>query len=197
MPLLAARGLCNPPLGPLDLDLEVSECVCVTGPSGSGKSLLLRALADLDPHAGTVTLDGIAQESIAPTAWRRRVMLLAADSAWWAPKVCDHFPPDADLRLAALGFTPSTCDWEVERLSSGERQRLALLRVLAHNPVVLLLDEPTANLDDDNAARVEKLVLEWLGVGGRAVLWVSHDHDQVKRVADRHLHLEDGKWTRR
>lgn len=197
MALLTARGLTSPPLGPVDLDLAAGECLCITGPSGAGKSLLLRALADLDPHDGTVTLDGVEQAAVPAATWRQRVMLLPPDSHWWAERVCDHFPADADLRLDELGFAASTCDWTVEHLSSGEKQRLALLRVLAHGPTVLLLDEPTANLDDANAARVEQLVTDWLGHDGRAALWVSHDLEQVARVGDRHLRLEEGRWTAR
>jgi ABC-type sugar transport system ATPase subunit len=67
-------------------------------------------------------------------------------------------------------------------------------RLLAVEPRVLLLDEPTANLDETNAARVERLVADWRRGSGGAVLWISHSLDQVRRVADRHLVLEGGRW---
>ncbi|MEJ2677085.1 MAG: ATP-binding cassette domain-containing protein, partial [Acidihalobacter sp.] len=82
-------------------------------------------------------------------------------------------------------------DWEVARCSSGERQRLALLRSLALAPRVLLLDEPTANLDADSRGRVETLVDKFRGEGG-AVLWVTHDPEQALRVAGRRLELAKG-----
>ena len=73
----------------------------------------------------------------------------------------------------------------VARRSGGERQRVALLRMLANQPRVLLLDEPTANLDQDNVARVEKLVAAYMADQSAGVLWVSHDPRQTTRVARR------------
>ena len=94
--------------------------------------------------------------------------------------------------LAALGFEPDVQSWSISRLSSGERQRLALLRLLANQPMVLLLDEPTANLDGANAERVESLIRRFQDATGAAVLWVSHDAAQGRRVADRALEIRDG-----
>lgn len=193
--LLRVRGLKRLDLGPLDLELSPAECVCISGPSGAGKTILLRAIADLDPHQGTVNLDGTAQESVPPPTWRHNVALLPAESRWWAPTVADHFPGGFPVDGERLGFDDDVAGWEVGRLSSGERQRLALLRMLALAPRVLLLDEPTANLDDASAARVEKLLVDWLSGAGRGALWVSHDREQVARVADRHLRLEAGRWA--
>ncbi len=79
--------------------------------------------------------------------------------------------------------------WEIGRLSSGERQRLALARLLENEPIVLLLDEPSASLDIENAKRVENLVTAYKKNRGAAILWVSHDPSQIKRVADRHVSL--------
>jgi putative ABC transport system ATP-binding protein len=84
----------------------------------------------------------------------------------------------------------------VARLSSGERQRFALLRLLANRPRVLLLDEPTANLDPDNVIRVEKLVATYMAAEGAGVLWVSHDPLQTTRVARRTLWMEAGRLSR-
>lgn len=193
-PVLSARGLRRLLVGPLDLDVAPNESVCITGPSGSGKTLLLRALADLDPHDGAVLLDGVEQRAVPAPQWRRKVALLGAESRWWAPRVGDHFPSGTLGPVADVGFGAEVAGWDIERLSSGERQRLALLRVLALDPRVLLLDEPTANLDDDNAARVERLIEQWRRGDGRGVIWVSHDRGQVRRVCDRHLELDDGRW---
>ena len=79
------------------------------------------------------------------------------------------------------------------RLSSGERQRLALLRLLSRNPKALLLDEPTANLDDVNQQRVEALVEAYRQAHGAPVLWISHDVAQQRRVATRRLTIEDSR----
>ena len=176
---------------PLSQRVAAGECVTISGPSGTGKTLLLRALADLDPHPGRVTLDGVDATTIPAARWRRRVGLLLAESPWWHERVGGHFPaPDeADLQLQALGFNPEVLDWNITRLSSGERQRLALLRLLALQPQALLLDEPTANLDPENTARVEQLVRGYCIAANVPVLWVSHDAAQRARDADRKLQL--------
>ncbi len=178
-------------LSGISFSLEDSERVCLSGPSGSGKTLLLRALADLDPNTGRVALDGVERNTMPATDWRRQVALLPADSRWWAATVGEHFEDARSPQFPALGFEPDVLGWEVERLSSGERQRLALLRVLANQPRVLLLDEPTANLDPDNISCVERLVADYQSHSKAACLWVTHSRDQVRRVADRLLVLDD------
>lgn len=192
MSQIRLRRLQTPLLGPIDLDVGAGECVCLSGPSGSGKSLLLRAASDLDPHDGEAYLDDVACSEFPATDWRRRVALLAADSYWWRPTVGEHFPAGCDPDLSALGFLPETLGWSVERLSTGERQRLALLRLLCNQPQALLLDEPTANLDAESTLRVEQLIRDYRRRHRAAVLWVSHDAAQIRRVADRVLHLERG-----
>jgi ABC-type iron transport system FetAB ATPase subunit len=182
------------PLGlePVSLTLERGERVFLSGPSGSGKTLLLRAVGDLDPHPGEVYLDETARSSMSGPSWRRRVGYLPAESHWWGEQVGDHFPGSASKLLAALGFDASVLGWEIRRLSTGERQRLALARLLANAPEVLLLDEATANLDPPNRARVEALVDEYRTGEGAAVLWVSHDPDQRSRLGGRRYLIREG-----
>ena len=194
--MLDVRGLHTELIGPLSLQVAPGECVSIGGVSGSGKSLLLRALADLDPYQGSVTLEGLQATDMAPARWRRRVQLLPAEPRWWAPRVGDHFEhrdPDA---FAALGLPDEVWDWPVERLSSGEKQRLALLRALDRGPRVLLLDEPTANLDEANATAVEQQVARFCDEQGGMAVWVSHDQAQRTRVAGRHYRLGDGVLRR-
>ena len=92
----------------------------------------------------------------------------------------------------------ASLDWQVERLSSGEKQRLAVLRALSHEPRALLLDEPTANLDPELAQRVEAWLCDYFEARGMPVLWVAHDRAQIERVADRHFAIrEDSGGTAR
>ena len=186
------RGLQVRRLGPLDFSVAAGECVCLSGASGSGKSLLLRALADMEPHRGRVALDGEACDGVTPTQWRRSVALLTAESAWWHDRVGEHFSRIDEPLLKELGFDKGILTAEVHRLSTGERQRLALLRLLMGQPRVLLLDEPTASLDPLNTERVEDLLGRYRETREAAVLWVSHDPQQVRRVAQRHWRLADG-----
>ncbi len=180
-------------VGPLDFSVAAGECVCLSGASGAGKSLLMRALADMEPHLGRVSLDGVACDGIAPTQWRRNVALLTAESAWWHDRVGEHFSRIDESLLAELGFDKQMMSAEVYGLSTGERQRLALLRLLAGRPRVLLLDEPTASLDPQNTERVERLLTRYREERDAGVLWVSHDPLQVRRVAHRHWRLADGR----
>lgn len=192
-PLLQIKALRRLVLGPLSLDVAAGECVTISGPSGCGKSQLLRAIADMDPHGGDVLLEGVASDAVAPEIWRRRVGLLPPESTWWLPAVSDHFTEPGSVPFEQLGFGSDTLPMPVVQLSSGEKQRLSLLRLLANQPRVLLLDEPTANLDPDNTSRVEALVNQYRTQHGAAVIWVSHDRAQAERVADRQFELVGGQ----
>ncbi len=192
--MLSIRALSRPGLKPASFELAAGECVAVRGNSGSGKSLLLRAIADLDPNQGEVRLQGQSREAMSGPEWRRRVTYVPAESGWWAEKVGGHFSDWTATEPLALALgLPSECRaWPVSRLSTGERQRLALARALVQTPVVLLLDEPTSALDHDSTAVAEALIARHCSCGG-AVLWVTHDPAQASRVASRELELEHGQ----
>lgn len=169
-------------LQPWNFTLQAGEAIYLSGPSGSGKTRLLRAIADLDPHQGEVFLDGQGQYSMPAHVWRTRVAFLPAESQWWSDRVGGHFSEyDTDL-LVQLGFKSEVMQWEVARLSSGEKQRLALLRALAQSPEVLLLDEPTANLDQQCTQVIETCIHDLCSNKGMAVIWVTHDKQQISRV---------------
>ncbi len=192
------RGLEFRGLGPFAFSLERGERLFLTGASGSGKSLLLRALADLDPHRGEVRLEGREAREMPAPDWRRRVGLLPAESQWWCDTVGEHFPGGLEPAAAArLAFPADVGSWSITRLSSGEKQRLAILRLLANRPEVLLLDEPTANLDPESRGRVESLLLDYQRRRPAALLWVSHDLEQVARLGGRCLELAAGRLAER
>lgn len=178
-------------VGPIDLTIDRGACLGLAGPSGSGKTLLLRAIADIDSHGGDVCLDGIEQARIPAPDWRRQVALLPAESMWWFDRVGDHFHLSDERRFEHVGFHPDVLDWSISRLSSGERQRLALLRLLENRPRVVLLDEPTANLDPDNTERVEQVMRTYRHETEAAIIWVGHHRDQLRRVATRTVALDN------
>ncbi|UUX50783.1 ABC transporter ATP-binding protein [Nisaea acidiphila] len=191
--MLEIRGLTSLHVGPVDLDVAAGTCVALRGRSGSGKSLLLRAIADLDPAGGSVALEGNDRGSMPAPDWRRQVGYLPAEPGWWADGVAAHFGDWSACREFAerLGLDPEAGDWSVARLSTGERQRLGLIRLLENKPRCLLLDEPTAALDDAATETVERLVSEHCAAGG-CCLFVTHDSSQFARVGARGFRLEDG-----
>ena len=183
--MLKLESVCARHLQNVYLTLKAGECITVTGGSGSGKTLLLRIIADLEPFTGILRLDDRSHVDFHPWEWRRRVGMLPASSQWWFDTVALHFQDLPNGWLTQVGFDPSVMQWSVNRLSSGERQRLALLRLLANRPQVLLLDEPTANLDQDLTIAVEQLLAAYRRETGAAMIWVTHDGHQIRRVAER------------
>ena len=177
-------------LPPLSFSVPAGECLAVEGPSGSGKTMLLRAAADLDPAPGYVFLEGAERSEMSATRWRRRVGYLPAEPGWWAETAGAHMPnSDKTSRLVtALGLSLAILDQPVAALSTGERQRLALVRAVLGEPRALLLDEPTASLDQASAAMVEELI-KFQMLGGRPVLLVSHDPRQIERLSHARLLL--------
>jgi ABC-type iron transport system FetAB ATPase subunit len=198
MPNLMIQDLKYRTWGPFSLALPAGACIGLTGPSGSGKSLMLRSIADLDAHEGRLLLDGVDCNDMSAPQWRRRVGLLPAESQWWFDTVGPHFPsgnrtPSTPFIqwLAELGFDTDVLQWETSRLSSGEKQRLSLIRLLVNQPHVLLLDEPTSNLDRKSALSTQHVIAGYQREKQAAVLWVTHDLEQLDRVTSTRYALRD------
>jgi ABC-type multidrug transport system ATPase subunit len=177
-------------LPPLSFEAAAHECLAVEGPSGSGKTRLLRAIADLDAAAGYVYLEGVERRELSAPEWRRRVRYASAEPAWWGANAREHFPVTVklDRLLSAVGLESAVLDRPLSQLSTGERQRLGLVRAIADDPRVLMLDEPTSALDAQAAALAEELI-KFQVLVGRIVILVSHDAQQVKRLAHARLVL--------
>ncbi|MDB5447428.1 MAG: transporter related, partial [Phenylobacterium sp.] len=182
---LLIRELKSPLAGPFSFELAAGACAVISGPSGSGKSLFLRMIADLDPNEGEASIDGASRAAMSAPEWRRRAPYVAADAGWWLDEVNAHFAPDQQANGRALaqrlGLTDGQFDGPVRRLSTGERQRLAIIRALVLESRVLLLDEPTGALDPEATGAVEDLLKARLA-GGAAILMVSHDGRQAERL---------------
>lgn len=196
--LLSVEELNGFGVGPVSINLATGERLAIMGASGAGKSLLLRLLADLDPGEGRVVLAGEPRETIAAPDWRRRVMLVPAQAGWWAPTVDGHFElsmMDTAVAMAArLLLPPDIMKREVRVLSTGERQRLALIRAWARRPEVLLLDEPTSGLDPAATEAVEAFLVE-CSRKGIGIVMVTHDAMQARRMADRTFTMNQGRLT--
>jgi phosphate-transporting ATPase len=117
--MLTVRNLRRPGLSPVSFDLADGECLAVQGPSGAGKTLLLRAIADLDPSEGLLKLNGISREAIPGPLWRRKVAYVPAAAGWWSDRVGAHF---SDWTLAAPLVEPCCCQktWIVGRCTASQ-----------------------------------------------------------------------------
>ena len=189
--MLTIQNLNRQGLEPVDVTLDNGECLAVMGPSGSGKSLFLRAIADLDTNDGQVILGEVERSSIPAPQWRRQVSYVPAESGWWADDVGSHFAnkPTAAELTREMQFPDDVFSWPVDCLSTGERQRLGLARALTLRPRCLLLDEPTSGLGQETGGRVEALIASNL-VGGTMALMATHDGAQAERFARRVLRLD-------
>ena len=176
--------------GPFSFSAKQSQCIGITGASGSGKSLLLRAIADLIPHTGSVKFTGTEQKEIHPVKWRSLVALLPTETAWWHDLVKDHLKYDK-VTFEALGLDNTIPEKQTSHLSSGEKQRLGLLRLLKNKPQVILLDEPTANLDPNSKINFEKFILDYQNKNKTILVWTSHDHNQLDRIATKLFRLQN------
>jgi len=181
--------------GPFELNLGAGACAAITGPSGSGKSLFLRMIADLDPNQGKVWLNGKERASISAPEWRKQATYVSAESGWWADTVIEHFAVYRRSEVAALaarlGLHVDLLDASIARLSTGEKQRLSLVRALLPGPPVLLLDEPTGPLDEESVTQVEALLQERMATG-TSVLLVTHDPNQAERLGNQRYRMVAG-----
>ena len=169
-------------------------CACVpaqgltalVGPSGVGKTTLLRLLNRLDdPDHGQVVLDGRDVREYDVLELRRRVQYVGQVPVTFAGSVADNVgSPDPASLLDRVGLSPALLDRPADLLSVGEAQRMTLARALALGPDCLLLDEPTSALDSVSRVGVERLV-RGLADGGLTVLMVTHDPSQASDLADR------------
>lgn len=189
-------------LDAVDLHLAPGAVTALLGPSGAGKTSLLRALVGLEfPATGRIELDGRDVRELDPRVLRRRVGLVAQRPVMLPGTVAENLalgladperPRLADA-LRATGLEPDAfLVRSAAELSGGEAARVAVARALVRGPGALLLDEPTAGLDHRAAAAVEALVVR-LAARGTTALVVTHDEAQARRVATRAMRLRDGR----
>ena len=207
----------NTVLDGVDLSVPANSIYAIMGPSGSGKSTLLRTvnrLIELYPEAkveGDVLLDGVSVFSMDVSELRRRVQMVF--------RIPNPIPNLSIFENVALGLKlnklvksrrelQERVKWALEaarlwdevkdrldspagKLSGGQQQRLCIARALAFQPEVLLADEPTANLDPENTARIEELLLELKK--SVTIMLVTHFPGQAARISDYVAFLYKGK----
>ena len=178
---------------PINLKVDKGKSLAVTGKSGAGKSLLLRAIADIDEAFGEIKINNISKNDVKGYEWRQKVIYVASDAGWWLETVGEHFK-DIEKALfytKQLDLPDDIMDWQITRLSNGEKQRLALVRALVLEPEVLLLDEPTSALDKASTAKVEHLLQEFLNQD-KIIIFSSHNNEQVQRLGGEAININNG-----
>lgn len=196
----------------VDVRLDVGQNLAIIGPTGAGKSLLLRCLAGLDAaDEGRIAIDDKPLDEWQMPAYRARVVYLHQRPALWEGTVEDNLRTVFRLtahrskgydrsvairRLEAFDRDAAFLEKDAADLSGGEAQIVALTRAFSVEPSVLLLDEPSASMDATATEQAEELVARWVAEApGRASVWTSHDGAQVERVADRTLTLDNSRAT--
>jgi putative ABC transport system ATP-binding protein len=191
----------QPILHDVTLDLPAAGVTAIAGPSGAGKSTLLRLLNRLDdPLSGEIRWQGRPLTSWAPTELRRQVGMVFQRPPLFPGTVRDNLLVacpvlDGDRCAEVLDqvqLPAGKLDESASTLSGGEAQRMCLARALLTEPTVVLADEPTASLDGAARRSIEQLARR-LADAGVAVIWVTHDTDQLRRIADHVLALIDGR----
>lgn len=189
----------------IDLSVGEGEIACITGPSGSGKSTLLRALNRLvEPTTGEIYLDGAPTSTMDPLALRRRVGMIfqlpalsgetVEEAVLYGPRLLGRGANVTGL-LGEVGLDPALASRDPQSLSVGQQQRVSIARALALGPEVLLMDEPTSDLDESARDRIEGLVKELNRREGLTFVIVSHDLGQVGRLADQVVLVDAGRTT--
>lgn len=198
-------------LNSVSLVIEKGQFVAVMGPSGCGKSTLLHLIGGLDrPSAGSVWIDGkdiSKMDDTTLTEMRRRQMgfvfqfynlipVLSAEENAALPLILDGVKPEQARTCAAEWLTRNQMGDRLthrpDQLSGGEQQRVAIARALVADPIIILADEPTGNLDSRSSDEIASILRQVVSDWGHTVLMVTHD-PRIAAYADRIVFLKDGK----
>ncbi len=195
----------------IELMLQAGQRLAVAGPTGAGKTLLLRAIARLDPiDQGELRWRGKSVFGKAVPLYRRQAIYLHQRPSLVEGTVEDNIRLPFGFRsqrgktysragvldcLAAVSRDETFLSRSSRDLSGGEMQIVALLRAIQLQPDLLLLDEPTAALDEAATLLIEGLVDRWWRDAAEhaALIWVSHNRDQIRRIADSVLQMREGR----
>ncbi|MNG67922.1 putative ABC transporter ATP-binding protein YbbL [compost metagenome] len=184
-------------LDSVSFGLKQGEFKLITGPSGCGKSTLLKIVSSLiDPTRGKIIFDGKPITAMSPEAYRQQVSYCFQTPALFGDTVYDNIalpylirkqkPDEQKMKsdLARFGLAENKLKKSVNELSGGEKQRISLIRNLQFMPKVLLLDEITSALDEENKRNVNEIIHQLVSQHGVAALWVTHDKDEIKHADD-------------
>ena len=192
-------------LNDINLSIEEGEFVTITGPSGSGKSTLLKIMASMiSQTAGSIDYQGKRLEEYDPIAYRKEVSYCFQTAVLFGKTVQENLSFPYEIRqeafnsekaaayLMKVGLNKTYLTKNINDLSGGEKQRIALVRNLLITPKVLLLDEVTSALDAENQLIIRQLIREMNQTEGITVLWVTHNADEIAE-SDRVIQIVNGE----
>lgn len=188
-----------------ELELGTTGVTCIIGESGSGKTTLLRLLNDMiSPDHGQITYQGININEYDPTLLRRRVLMLPQNPSIFPGTIRDNLslglefaglPAQEDELLKQALSTAKLAkplQASAEELSGGEKQRLALARIMLMDPEVLLLDEPSAALDEDTEKVVINSIVDFAKSKGISLIMVTHSKSVANNFGDTVITIQKG-----
>ncbi|MBT3864872.1 ATP-binding cassette domain-containing protein [Candidatus Peregrinibacteria bacterium] len=200
-------------LDDITLDIEQGEFVTITGPSGAGKTTLIYALIGAEKLSkGKVIVDGFDVTKAKPSElqdYRRKIGIVFQDykllprktvyeNIAFALEVCGYSKKEIQKRtMEAMRITglEELRNNYPSQLSGGEKQRTAIARSLIHAPNILVADEPTGNLDEDNTKKIVQLLLK-INKSGTTVLLATHDKEVIKMIKGREIRINKGHLTK-
>jgi putative ABC transport system ATP-binding protein len=187
------------------LCIEKNDFISIVGPSGSGKSTLLKLSSHLiSPSNGTIFFHDKNLMEYDSALLRKKIAYCFQTPYLFGNKVVENFNfpfeirnkvPDPDRMctlLSKFNLEKSILNKDTKNLSGGEKQRIALIRTLLFPPEILLLDEVTSALDDENRAIVEN-VISSLSKEGITILWITHNQEQSRKIGSKLLTIANGK----
>nr|MBG3151835.1 iron ABC transporter ATP-binding protein FetA [Proteus mirabilis] len=184
-------------LDDINFELQPSEFKLITGPSGCGKSTLLKIVASLlSPTKGSIFFENKDYLTLSPEEYRQQVSYCTQTPMLFGETVYDNLKFPYFLRKLSVDDKKLAHDLDyfclpesimkkgINELSGGEKQRISLIRNLQFMPKILLLDEITSALDEDNKTKVNDVIHHYVKDQDLAVLWVTHDQNEIKHADD-------------
>jgi len=193
-----------------ELTINESEITCIVGRSGGGKSTFLRLLNNMvSADKGEILFKGESIEEYNPIKLRREVLMLPQNPVIFSGTIRDNFTitlnynneyamadENYDKILEKVGLKEQALDDEAEKLSGGEKQRLALARILILDPDILLLDEPSSALDEETERLIIEMVVKCIKEKNGTLIMVTHSQEIAEKYGDRIITINEGELDR-
>lgn len=189
----------------ISFNIEKGDCISIVGKSGSGKSTILKVIADLLPiSSGNLYFNGKCYTSYNPIELRRKISYCIQTPILFGENVYENLELPFKIRnekidkfrvielLEKFNLNESILENNINSLSGGEKQRISIIRNLLYKPDILLLDEATSALDEENTKVIEEYIKE-LNRLGVTILWITHSIEQSQGIFNKRITITDGR----